>query len=261
MSHQITRRQALRRLGLGGLACPICLTLGAKAGLAAAGGIHWGYEGERGPGHWGSLEPEFKACELGLEQAPIDLEGAVRAELAGVRPQFQATRLEILNNGHTVQVNCAPGSGSTIDGERYELLQFHFHHPSEHLLSGKAFDLELHFVHKSAAGRLAVLGVFMRPGMENVALEPIWKAMPEHPTEARSHDVMIEPARLLPRSPAYFRYWGSLTTPPCSEGVLWSVYREPVEVSEGQIRRFAELFPLNARPVQPRHRRFLLQTL
>lgn len=262
MPIEISRRHALRQFGLGALACPICAALGAKAVSAEAGhAAHWGYDGEGGPEQWGQLQPDFKVCELGVEQSPTDLIGAVRAEVGGVSPLFQPTPLKILNNGHTVQVNCAPGSRTLIGGETFDLLQFHFHHPSEHLLAGKGFDLELHFVHKSAAGQLAVLGVFIRPGAENAALAPVWAAMPAEPAEEQAVGATVRPADLLPAERGFFRYQGSLTTPPCSEGVLWTVFKQPIEASDAQIRQFAALFPGNARPAQPIHRRFLLEAL
>ncbi len=266
MTTLLSRRRMLRGLGFGLAACPICLGVGSLAfgsekGAGHAGGApHWNYEGEGGPENWGKLSADFKVCELGTQQTPIDLRDAVRAEVGGVAPQFGEMPLTILDNGHTIQVNCAPGSGTSIAGDRYELLQFHFHHPSEHLLSGKSFDLELHFVHKNAAGNLAVVGVFFEPGATNPALAPILSAMPREAGPAQTLGTVIRPAELLPADRGYFRYHGSLTTPPCSEGVLWSVFKPPITAFEGQVRDFATLFPNNARPVMPRLRRFLLES-
>jgi len=174
---------------------------------------------------------------------------------------YQKMPLTIVHNGHTIQVNTPPGSKLEINGATYELLQFHFHHPSEHLLSGKAFDMELHFVHKAANGALAVVGVFIQPGPVNAGLAPIWAAMPTSETSAKSvAGVTIDPSALLPKARGYFRYMGSLTTPPCSEGLTWTVFRSPIQASPEQIRQFAALFPLNARPVQSINRRFLLES-
>ena len=153
------------------------------------------------------------------------------------------------------------GSRTIINGQAFDLLQFHFHHPSEHLLSGKSFDLELHFVHRSEKGRLAVLGVFIQPGAENAALAPIWAAMPKEAGDERDTGATIAPADMLPVGRGFFRYQGSLTTPPCSEGVLCTVFKEPIEASPAQIRQFAELFPVNARPPMPLNQRFLLESL
>ncbi|MBY0430110.1 MAG: carbonic anhydrase family protein, partial [Rhodospirillales bacterium] len=145
--------------------------------------------------------------------------------------------------------------------ELYKLVQFHFHHPSEHLLSGKRFKMEAHFVHKAEDGRLAVLGVFIRPGAENAAYAPIFANMPEHEgPEKLIEGVKVNPADMLPAGRGYFRYMGSLTTPPCSEGILWSVFKDSLEASPAQIEKFAKLFPMNARPPQELNRRFLLDT-
>jgi carbonic anhydrase len=231
------------------------------ANAAAGHAPHWSYEGQSGPAHWGTLQPDFKVCELGLEQTPIDLTGAIRSDSPGkVEVDYRPLPLRVLNNGHTIQVNAEAGSACIIDGVRYELVQFHFHHPSEHLLSGKPFDLEAHFVHRSASGALAVLGTFVKPGEANAALQPIWEVMPQQEAPEKNFGGAIDAAALLPAERTYFRYMGSLTTPPCSEGLTWTVFRDPIEASPEQIRRFAGLFPNNARPVQGRNRRYLIET-
>jgi len=242
--------------------CPICATAqSAEPAHAAGAAPHWGYEGEAAPAKWGELSADFKSCSLGTEQTPIDLRAAIKARPGPVIIGYQKMPLTILNNGHTIQVNTPPGSKLEINGTTYELLQFHFHHPSEHLLAGKAFDMELHFVHKAANGALAVVGVFMRPGAANASLAPIWAAMPGKETPAAAvAGVTVDPSGLLPKTRGYFRYMGSLTTPPCSEGLTWTVLRSPIQVSPEQIRQFASLFPLNARPVQMLNRRFLLES-
>ena len=258
------RRQALRALAgaATALACPICRALAEESKPAPHATAHWAYEGEAGPEGWGELSADFKVCSLGLEQTPIDLKTAIRAETGLVEPSFQPMPLTILNNGHTIQINCSPGSHSMVAEKRFDLVQFHFHHPSEHLLSGRAFEMELHFVHKSAEGRLAVLGVFIRAGGESAALAPIWAAMPKQAGDPLTVEATtIDPAGLLPASREHFRYKGSLTTPPCSEGVLWTVFKNPIEASPEQIRQFAELFPVNARPVKPLNSRFLLESM
>jgi carbonic anhydrase len=253
VTQRIDRRQLLRGALLTAIACPICQTAAAD---------EWGYQGAHGPKHWGKLKPEFQACSTGTMQTPIDL----RAPLAGagdaVKRDYKTMPLRIVNNGHTIQVNAAPGSTCTIDGERFELLQFHFHHPSEHLLSGKAKQLEAHFVHRNPAGQLAVLGVFLEPGGRPLAaLEPIWAAAPSSAGPEREiAGVTIAPEQMFPASPRHFRYQGSLTTPPCSEGVTWVVYAQPVMTSRAQTTSFAKLFANNARPVQPLNRRSLLVT-
>jgi carbonic anhydrase len=166
--------------------------------------------------------------------------------------------MKILNNGHTIQVNVAPGSTAIVNGQRYDLLQFHFHHPSEHLLSGKAQDLEVHFVHKAASGALAVIGVFITPGAANATLQAVFDAMPAKEGPEVATSATIDPDQLLSSGP-YYRYMGSLTTPPCSEGLTWSVFEKPITASKDQILAFAKLFANNARPVQPLNNRFLLE--
>jgi carbonic anhydrase len=257
------RATASRRsflLGLGA-ACPLCLSgLSAHAESTGHAAPHWGYEGEGAPESWGDLSGANKVCSMGMEQTPIDLVGATRASISPVDVGFAAAQATVVYNGHTIQVNVA-GGGSVIEGTRYDLLQFHFHHPSEHLLAGRSFDLECHFVHKSASGALAVIGVFMRPGLENAALAPVWQAMPATAGGEAPLGTAFDPSGLLPVDRGFFRYMGSLTTPPCSEGLTWTVFKAPVDVSTSQIQQFASLFPMNARPIQPRHRRFLLESV
>ena len=258
MSFSLSRRGFFRLTAAA--ACPLCATA-ESAEPHGAGTPHWSYEGNGAPAQWGGLSPDFKTCAAGAEQTPIDLRGAIRAAPGPVTFGYQKMPLTVLNNGHTIQVNTPPGNKISIGGTAYELLQFHFHHPSEHLLEGKSLAMELHFVHKAANGALAVVGVFLQPGAANPALTPIWNAMPEKAEPARLvKDVTIDPARLLPKERAYFRYMGSLTTPPCSEGLTWTVFRTPVQVSPEQIRMFGALFPMNARPPQALGRRFLLES-
>ena len=252
-----TNRRGFLRMGALGVmsACACCA--GVAAG-AAETGPHWTYEGGEGPDHWGELKPEFKSCQIGLEQTPIDLKGGVKAQLGQpVKIDFKPMPLAIVNNGHTIQVNAAPGSSTVIEGVKYELLQFHFHHPSEHLLSGKAFEMEVHFVHKSAEGALAVLGVFIKLGAANPAIGQIFAAMPATTGEATGKG-NVDPRQMLPKGKGYFRYFGSLTTPPCSEGLVWTVYKDPITASKEQIESFAKLFEMNARPVQKQNHRYLL---
>jgi carbonic anhydrase len=252
VTDRVSRRRLLRgAVALAGVAaCPLCRSAAAD---------EWGYRGEHGPAHWGQLKPEFQACSSGTMQTPIDLRAPATGAADAVKRDYRTMPLALIHNGHTVQVNAAPGSGATIDGVRFELVQFHFHHPSEHLLSGEAATLEVHFVHRNAAGQLAVLGVFLEAdGKPLAALEPIWAALPEKAGPARTvTGVTIAPERLFPAGRSHFRYQGSLTTPPCSEGVDWVVYAEPVEISRAQGARFARLFPINARPVQPLNGRSL----
>lgn len=258
----LARRSFLRMATFG---CAYCL---AKAAGADPGPDHeayhgkpyWSYEGETGPAHWGELSADFKSCQLGLQQTPIDLTSGVSGQVDSVSFDYTPLPLRIVHNGHTIQVNADPGCSCTIGTTRYELVQFHFHHPSEHLLDGKTFDMEVHFVHKSAAGALAVVGVFFKPGAHNAGLAPIFEQMPKSEGPEVKAPGRFDPAAFFPKSRGFFRYTGSLTTPPCSEGLTWTVFREPVEASHEQIRQFAALFVNNARPVQRRNSRALIET-
>ncbi len=255
----IPTRRSMLGFAASMMACPWCAISVAQAEDAHGGEPHWGYQGETGPARWSELSSDFRSCSLGLEQTPIDLRDAVKSQAGTIEISYQSMPLTILNNGHTIQVITPPASKIKVDGTPYSLMQYHFHHPSEHLLAGKGFDMELHFVHKSAAGAFAVVGVFITPGATNPTLAPIWSVMPSHKAASATIEGMaVNPAKLLPVDREYFRYMGSLTTPPCSEGLVWTVFRSPIEASPEQIRNFAALFPLNARPVQSLNRRVLL---
>jgi len=262
MNANMNRRRALQWLGAAGAAaCPVCLAKLANADTSSEHKApHWSYEGEGAPEHWGSLSPDFKVCDLGLQQSPIDLTGSMRAELVPIPVSWTKGEFTILNNGHTIQVNCKSSGSISIEGHDFDLVQFHIHHPSEHKLNGQSFDLEVHFVHKSAAHGLAVLGVFLKPGAANVALQPVFEAMPAEAGQEIPF-AGVDLGALLPAARGYFRYKGSLTTPPCGEVVTWTVFKEPIEAAPEQIAKFAALFPMNARPVQNLNRRFLLETL
>lgn len=251
-------RRSLIPLLASAFACPMCL--GPARAQSHTGTSHWSYEGEDGPTHWSALSSDYGVCSLGIEQSPIDLRDAKITRIGPFAMHYATTSGRVLNNGHTIQVNCAPGTHTEILGTSYELVQFHFHHPSEHLLAGKQFDLECHFVHRSPAGGLAVVGVLIKPGVENAALQSVWQAMPTTEGPERPIAAPLNVAGLLPKERTYFRYSGSLTTPPCAEGVLWTVFKSPISASAEQIRRFAALFPGNARPVLPVNRRFLLES-
>lgn len=236
----------------------LALTVGAT-GAQAASGHHssWGYEGDVGPSHWGHLDEAYAACDMGTQQSPIDVstKAAIPAELADVAPNWSPTPLDVVNNGHTIQVNAAEGSSVEVNGKTYNLAQFHFHHPSEHVVDGTPYPMEVHFVHMAPDGKsAAVIGVFFEEGAANPAIEAIWNVMPHHEGEV-SNDATVDPNALLPSDLTYYNYAGSLTTPPCSEIIDWVVMKQPITVSAEQIAAFAELFPMNARPVQELNRR------
>jgi carbonic anhydrase len=228
---------------------------------ASEGASHWGYVGEGSPDQWGNLSNDYRICSSGADQSPIDLHAPIRAELENLEISYQPSPLKILNNGHTVQINYAPGSTLRLDGQGYDLLQFHFHTPSEHTLEQHQFDMELHLVHKHPeTNNLAVLGVFIKAGAAHPGLSTIWPYMPLHQTPETTHDqVTIHAGQLLPADTTHF-YWyrGSLTTPPCSEVVDWVVLEQPIEASREQITQLIAAVGMNARPVQSLNRRILL---
>ena len=224
---------------------------------AEGGEVRWSYEGDTGPDRWGGLDPSFEVCDRGMQQSPIDLAGAVPAGGGGLGIQWQPADGEVVDNGHTVQVNMGAGSSITLEGRQFSLLQFHFHLPSEHTVEGRGYPMEVHFVHQAEEGDLAVIGVFMEAGHAHPAIQAIWDAIPGV-DEAPAPLAGVDPNAFLPEGRGYFRYAGSLTTPPCSEVVSWVVMTEAIAASQAQVDAFAALYPMNARPVQPLHRRFVL---
>jgi carbonic anhydrase len=242
-----------RRFSLGLLTCPLC-----AVAAQAADAPHWEYEGQGGAEKWGELNESFKACGFGSEQSPIDLTDSIKATLDPLKFDWKPQAFKIVNNGHTIQANATPGSTLTIGKEAYNLLQFHFHAPSEHAVNGRRFAMEVHFVNAAPDGRLAAVGVFMQPGRKNAAFAAIIQAAPRTEGE-KTLGEPVDPRQFLPASKALFRYKGSLTTPPCSEVVDWNVFEQPIEVADADIKAFQAIFPMNARPLQPRNRRFLLR--
>lgn len=225
--------------------------------------VHWSYDGKSGAAHWHKLKPEFAQCQEGKRQSPIDIKDSVRLQLGDIKFDYKPSTLRIVNNGHTVQVNYAPGSTVTAGGRVYELLQFHFHKPAEERINGKTYDMVAHLVHKSKTdGRLLVVAVLMSTGTENSFLQALWNNLPLE--EERPEDipqVKIDINQLLPRSRGYFNYIGSLTTPPCTEGVQWVVLKTPVPISRGQISVFNKLYSNNARPIQAANGRLIKESL
>jgi carbonic anhydrase len=249
------RRQALR-LFAGFALCPLCAA--AAFGQDSHAGAHWSYEGATGPDKWGSLDAANSMCSTGTQQSPIDLTEPISARQPALEIRWSKRPRTIVNNGHTIQLNLPDGDTLKVGDRTYALVQFHFHHPSEHLVGGKAFAMEAHFVHAAADGNLAVVGVFMAPGKANAVFHKIVSTMPTQEGPPVPAEPAIDPNGLLPVRQAYYRYEGSLTTPPCSETVNWLVLSAPIEVAADDVARFAKLYPANARPVQKRNRRFVL---
>jgi carbonic anhydrase len=221
---------------------------------------HWGYGGEAGPAVWGGLRPEFTLCGNGKRQSPIDIRDGIAVDLEPVQFDYRASGFRVIDNGHTVQVNVASGNFINIAGRRWELQQFHFHRPSEERIEGRQFDMVAHLVHKDGEGKLAVVAVLLDRGSIQPIVQTVWNNLPLEKGEEQATRAVIDLNHLLPPDRRYFTYMGSLTTPPCSEGVLWMVMRQPVPVSQAQIDIFARLYPMNARPVQQAAGRLIKQS-
>jgi carbonic anhydrase len=234
--------------------CPLC------AATSSAADVHWSYEGATGPDKWGDLDAAARVCSLGDQQSPLDIGTTVRAQLPPLKIAWAKTADTIVNNGHTIQLNMPEGSTLVTGKSQFSLVQFHFHRPSEHLIGGKSFPMEAHFVHRNEAGTLSVVGVLMEIGKANATFNKIVSTMPVADGAQAKADPAIDPNALLPPKRGYYLYEGSLTTPPCSETVNWLLLTDSISVAEADVARFAKLYPLNARPAQKSNRRFVLQS-
>jgi carbonic anhydrase len=221
---------------------------------------HWSYEEESGPEHWGMLSESYILCSRGQEQSPIDITAAASQDLANIPFNYQSSKVNILHNGHTVQVEYDSGSSIQLDGTTYPLKQFHFHAPSEHQINGESFAAELHLVHQNTAGERAVVGVLIQEGAENENFASVWQHLPAH--EQAVHTISgatVNADALLPAERLSYRYDGSLTTPPCDEEIEWIVLTTPIEMSSAQITALNDIVHHNSRPVQPLNDRELVE--
>jgi carbonic anhydrase len=231
------------------------------ASSALADDAHWTYTGHGGPSDWGTISPDFSVCKLGKFQSPIDIRDAKPADLPAIKFDYKPSPLKIIDNGHTIQVNYAPGSSIEVGGMRYELVQFHFHKPSEEKINGKAHAMVAHLVHKNAEGKLAVVAVLLDKDGASDLIETLWKNIPKEKGKENSvSGTTIDISKLLPEKRGYYTFQGSLTTPPCSEGVTWFVLKTPVKIADSEVESFGKIYPLNARPVQPRNGRTIQTT-
>ncbi len=220
--------------------------------FASGHGAHWSYTGDTGPAHWGDLNEAYHMCKEGKNQSPIDLSGFIEAELPAISIDYKAVATTDINNGHTVKVDFAEGSTLSIDGKSFDLKQYHFHTPSENTIDGKHFPMEAHFVHADKDGNLAVIAVMFKEGKANDSLQTIIDHMPKKAGDKNDLSAAkLNAMALLPENKDYYRFNGSLTTPPCSEGVRWIVMKTPVEASKAQLEAFASVMGKNNRPVQP----------
>jgi carbonic anhydrase len=242
--------------------------IGGTLLLAAAGASQehhpehtWDYGEAHGPSNWGDLKPEFAPCKNGHRQSPIDIRNPQKADLPPIQFDYKPSPLRIIDNGHTVMINYAPGSFMSVGGKRYALKQFHFHRPSEEKINGKAYEMVVHLVHADSEGKLAVVAVLLQEGEDNPLVDRLWRNLPkEKEKEEVLNSVQIDVAALLPADHGYYSFSGSLTTPPCSENVSWFVLKHPVAVSAAEIEQFSKLYQHNGRPTQPLYDRVVLES-
>lgn len=231
----------------------------ATTQVAAQTTAPWNYEGRDGALNWGKLDPAYKACSQGHEQSPIDIRGAhLNKALQPVEFHYMAGPVTLENTGHTIVVHVDPGSYIVAGGVRYDLVQFHFHHPGEEAVKGKITDMDIHLVHKSADGKLAVIAIRLTEDLTsppNAQLAMLWPHLPTQVSTTEKVTDFVNPGGLLPADRGYWTYTGSLTAPPCTEGVRWFIFEQEMTLSRGQLRVFANLFKVNSRPLQDTHGR------
>ena len=246
-------------LAFGLILLPSCDTIPAsKKDNSAKQKPHWEYSGEHGPSHWADLAEEFSTCATGKLQSPFNISADITASLPILGLNYQPVPMNIINNGHTIQADQAGGGQLVVGGQAYELLQFHFHAGSEYSIDGKTYPLEVHLVHASKSGDLAVVGVMFEEGATNAELAKIWANMPVNKGNNEVAGQTINVSNLLPANKKYYRFMGSLTTPPCSEGVNWHMMSTPITASAAQIAAFKAIYPMNARPLQDENDRLVV---
>jgi len=237
-------------------------TSAVKSTLAKADAnkVHWSYEGKAGPENWGKLNPEFATCDSGRNQSPINIEDTMHASLKPLRGIQNFPAKDIFNNGHTVQVNFKEGNMLVLDSMAYQMKQVHFHAPSENTIHDKSYPLEAHFVHADSKGNLTVIGVMFKEGKANPGLASLWSQMPNEISEPVALKNRMTASELIPQNRSYYRFSGSLTTPPCSEGVRWLLLKTPMTASKAQIEAFEHaIHHHNNRPIQALNGRVIVE--
>jgi carbonic anhydrase len=228
------------------------------ASMAAAQNANWSYQGKTGPLRWGKLDPAYAACSKGHEQSPIDIRGAhLNKALQPIEFHYLAGPITLENDGHAIVAHVNPGSYIVADGVRYNLVDYVFRHPSEETVKGKLSDMSVQLVHKSADGQMAILAVRLieNQNFPNATLAALWEHLPTVAGKTEKITALINPGGLLPADRGYWTYMGSLTTPPCTEGVRWFVFEQQVTLSRDQLRTFVDLYKINTREIQDAHGR------
>ncbi len=218
--------------------------------VVPANGTHWGYDGEFGPANWSKINSKWSQCGTGVRQSPIDIRDGMKVDLEKLAFDYKPSSFSVIDNGHTIQVNLAGGNFITVQSRSYELVQFHFHRPSEERINGKSFEMVVHLVHRDVEGKMAVLAVLLERGAAHNLIQTVWNNLPLEKHDTVQPSVVLDVAELLPERRDYYTYMGSLSTPPCTEGVLWLVMKQPMQASPQQMAIFSRLYPFNARPVQ-----------
>jgi carbonic anhydrase len=221
---------------------------------------HWSYEGEGGPHQWAALRGDYATCGTGKRQSPIDIREGIKVNLEAIKFDYKPTQVRIVDTGHTLQVSVGEGLGLTVMGKRHELIQFHFHRPSEERINGRSYDMVAHLVHRNAEGQLAVVAVLLEKGSEHPLIQTVWNNLPLEQNMEVTPEESIDLNKLLPENRSYWTYMGSLTTPPCTEGVLWMVLKQPMQVAAEQVAIFSRVYRNNARPLQPANGRLIKES-
>jgi carbonic anhydrase len=230
----------------------------SAASVAAATGhgvmgrdLGWAYSGETGPDNWARLQPDYQTCRLGKRQSPIDIRDGIPVQLDPIQFDYHPSSFRVIDNGHTVQVNVDAGNSITVQGHRYELVQFHFHRPSENRINGRQYAMEVDLVHRDVDGKQAVVAVMLDPGKSQPIVQQVWNNLPLERNQEQQAMTQMDVSQMLPEQRQYATFMGSLTSPPCTEGVLWLVLKNPVQASREQLDVFGKLYQMNARPTQP----------
>lgn len=213
-------------------------------------GTHWSYEGEHGPANWVNINSEWGKCGTGKRQSPINIRDGMKVDLEPIAFEYKPSSFSVIDNGHTIQVSMAGGNYLTVQNRAFELVEFHFHRPSEERINGKGFEMVVHLVHKDIDGQLGVLALLLERGKQQDLIQTVWNNLPLEKNLPVNPALLLDMNELLPQKREYFTYMGSMTTPPCSEDVLWLVMKQPVQASPAQMALFSRLYPFNARPIQ-----------
>ncbi|HEU5436864.1 MAG TPA: carbonic anhydrase family protein [Telluria sp.] len=238
----------------------VAIVAATAAVVAPARGTHWSYEGVGAPANWSRINDDWASCATGKRQSPIDIRDGMKVDLENITFDYHPSSFSEVDNGHTVQVTVGTGNFITVSNQTYELQQFHFHRPSEERINGKGTEMVMHLVHKSAEGKLAIVAVLLERGQPHNLIQTIWNNLPLEKHQSVAPSIVIDLKEALPQRREYYTYMGSMTTPPCSEGVLWLVMKQTMQASPAQMALFSRLYPLNARPIQPSNGRMVKES-